>query len=302
MCPVLSCIQYKAAYFNFVNLVFSSSDAIHIPEENDSDGSDTVIVEECTSSEDESSPFSKIPMAEIGMDDSNPAKSTQTDMPNVAIHQENETLYFGPYRKFSGKYESNFLRNELQLYNKRRVICSLDLLESFVGDSCRYPGCVAKVSVNTVMIGATAVLNWRCVKGHCGKFCTSDKLRGLFVNNLIVGASVLFSGNNFEKVERMFKFANVAFLSRAMFFRYQRVIFFPVIKEWWKWMQGLLFGELENSDVIIAGDGQCDSPGKSAKYLCYFLMDTASNKGRFCFEPISEFVYIWKIDQSHYVI
>ena len=26
------------------------------------------------------------------------------------------------------------------------------------------------------------------------------------------------------------------------------------------------------------------------------------NKGRFCFEPISEFVYIWKIDQSHYVI
>ena len=27
-----------------------------------------------------------------------------------------------------------------------------------------------------------------------------------------------------------------------------------------------------------------------------------SNKGRFCFEPISAFVYIWKIDQSHYVI
>lgn len=258
-------------------LVFSSRDSIPISEESEPDDNDVVIVEECTSSEDDNTLFSEdASPAEFRNVNLNSEKSTQTDMPTVVIQQENETVPFGPHPKFSRKYESSCLRNELQLYNKRRVICSVDLLESFVGDSCRYPGCVAKVSVDTVMTGATAILNWVCVKGHCGKFCTSDKLRGLYVNNLIVGASVLFSGNNFEKAERMFKFANVAFLSRAMFFRYQRVILFPVIKEWWKWMQDLLFTELKNQDVIIAGDGQCDSPGKSAKYLCYFLMDTAS--------------------------
>ena len=30
--------------------------------------------------------------------------------------------------------------------------------------------------------------------------------------------------------------------------------------------------------VVLAGDGRCDSPGQSAKYCSYTLMDTQSNK------------------------
>ena len=35
--------------------------------------------------------------------------------------------------------------------------------------------------------------------------------------------------------------------------------------------------ELADSQVILAGDGQCDSPGTCAKYLSYYLMDNVSN-------------------------
>ena len=31
--------------------------------------------------------------------------------------------------------------------------------------------------------------------------------------------------------------------------------------------------QLKEKDVVVSGDGQCDSPGHSAKNLCYFLME-----------------------------
>lgn len=30
--------------------------------------------------------------------------------------------------------------------------------------------------------------------------------------------------------------------------------------------------------LVLAGDGQCDSPGSSAKFCTYSLMDTSTNK------------------------
>ena len=41
-------------------------------------------------------------------------------------------------------------------------------------------------------------------------------------------------------------------------------------------MSGVLLEEIKNIDVIVSGDGQCDSPGHSAKYLCYYLMNAVN--------------------------
>ena len=30
-------------------------------------------------------------------------------------------------------------------------------------------------------------------------------------------------------------------------------------------------------DLVVGGDGQCDSPGFNAKNLCYFIMEVESN-------------------------
>ena len=34
----------------------------------------------------------------------------------------------------------------------------------------------------------------------------------------------------------------------------------------------------KNCHLVLAGDGRCDSPGNSAKFCTYSLMDTATNK------------------------
>lgn len=41
-------------------------------------------------------------------------------------------------------------------------------------------------------------------------------------------------------------------------------------------MRGELLVEFENEELVVSGDGQCDSPGYSAKNLCYYLMEVVS--------------------------
>ena len=38
-------------------------------------------------------------------------------------------------------------------------------------------------------------------------------------------------------------------------------------------IQSKLLDQVKNRDVILSGDGRCNSPGKSAKYCTYSLMD-----------------------------
>ena len=39
-------------------------------------------------------------------------------------------------------------------------------------------------------------------------------------------------------------------------------------------MQSKLLDHVQNKDIVLSGDGRCDSPGKSAKYCTYSLLDT----------------------------
>lgn len=44
----------------------------------------------------------------------------------------------------------------------------------------------------------------------------------------------------------------------------------------WGWMKGELMDEFRGQDMIVSGDGQCDSPGFSGKNLCYSIMEVSS--------------------------
>ena len=75
----------------------------------------------------------------------------------------------------------------------------------------------------------------------------------------------------------MAKFLGLSFPSKSTFFRVQRLYVIPAVTEWWKWQQEIIFEELKDQDLVVAGDGQCDSPGFTAKNLCYYLMDVTTS-------------------------
>ena len=42
-------------------------------------------------------------------------------------------------------------------------------------------------------------------------------------------------------------------------------------------MRDELLKEFSGKDLVLGGDGQCDSPGFNAKNLCYFMVEVNSN-------------------------
>ena len=70
--------------------------------------------------------------------------------------------------------------------------------------------------------------------------------------------------------------AGIAMFSEASFLRHQRKLVIPVIDEWWCWMHNVIFNGSERQSLQVCGDGQYDSPGFSAKYMCYSIQDISS--------------------------
>ncbi|XP_077485845.1 uncharacterized protein LOC144096892 [Amblyomma americanum] len=70
----------------------------------------------------------------------------------------------------------------------------------------------------------------------------------------------------------------VAVVSNRTFFATQRSYLWPAIDRVWKEEQKSLLQELQGQQVNLAGDGRADSPGFSAKYGTYTLMDVERHK------------------------
>jgi solute carrier family 8 (sodium/calcium exchanger) len=119
---------------------------------------------------------------------------------------------------------------------------------------------------------------WTCENGHADDWTSSKVLcekRGqkVFVNTLLMAASILITGNNFEKVRTLFTFLGTGFLSASTFHRIQRNYVVPEVSSLWEEMKKEIWAVLNNETLILCGDGRSDSPGFSAKYGTYLLME-----------------------------
>ena len=92
-----------------------------------------------------------------------------------------------------------------------------------------------------------------------------------------MSSSVLLSGNNFSKVARLCKSANLKFVSESTFYRVQRRYCAPAIEKYWQTERQAQIAAHQNKDLAVAGDGRNDSPGHSARYCTNTLIDTGSN-------------------------
>ena len=161
------------------------------------------------------------------------------------------------------------------MVQETKVICSLNLLLELF-KKCLELGCTNNATLKHHLVGPTVVVNWTCPSGHKGKFSSSREVNDMKANNLQAAASITLSGNNFAKIERMTKFLGLSFISESTFYRMQRLYFIPAVSEWWSWSREQIIEKFLNEEIVVCGDGQCDSPGHTAKNLCYFLMELVS--------------------------
>ena len=158
------------------------------------------------------------------------------------------------------------------IVKEERFICNKGkILELF--KYCDVPSCKSSlVQVKSKKVGSALEIKWRCKNGHVGDWSSCDKIRGIYSNNLLVASSVLMTGNQFAKHSFQCDSINLATISETTFNDYQDLYLHPAINCWWEAMKAKVYSSIGYEPVVVAGDGQMDSPGHCAKYCAYTLM------------------------------
>ncbi|XP_041457676.1 uncharacterized protein LOC121409949 [Lytechinus variegatus] len=152
----------------------------------------------------------------------------------------------------------------------------VDLLRNIHGERCKK--CNSRLQYNTVQKGTALLVKWECKNRHGSSWSSQPKFRGMFSGNLHVSASLLASGNSFQKIATMAKFTNLYFLSRTHFTNIQKLYVAPAINEFYAKKQEELFEMYRGRDVVLSGDGRADSPGYSASMMTYSFCDEEEKK------------------------
>lgn len=122
---------------------------------------------------------------------------------------------------------------------------------------------------------------WQCKNNHSQKWVSSEVLGmknnvQFFLNDSFLAAAII-SGNSYSKFAFMSKAPSLNIISSNTFARLQKHCAAPVIKEMWNKMNSIVVGILEKyGDLCLCGAGWNDSPGHSARYCVYTLMENST--------------------------
>ena len=97
--------------------------------------------------------------------------------------------------------------------------------------------------------------------------------------NLLTSAAILYAGALPAKALRVFSTLNCATISYSTFFRHQSTYLIPAVNRVYQCHQRALLNSLKDiGGLVVAGDGRADSPGHSAKYGTYSVIELTINK------------------------
>ncbi|CAN7940838.1 unnamed protein product [Ixodes hexagonus] len=134
--------------------------------------------------------------------------------------------------------------------------------------------CLASCKVTIKCQGTVVEVFTQCPSAHQGYWINQDVIRQQPLFNLLVAAGILFAGCNPKSSLRILSSIDVKVICYRTFFNPQNRHLLPAIQR----DQAALFDEAKTHPVRLAGDGRADSPGFSAKYGTYSLLDLDSGK------------------------
>lgn len=140
------------------------------------------------------------------------------------------------------------------------------------------PNCGSHVkSMTKTTTGTMLTIGFKCEAGCNAKWRSQPMLRRMPAGNLLLSASIILSGSTFAKVSKLWEILQTQCISKTQFNRIQNSYLCPVINDYWTFHQTAILSVLSESPVAVCGDARCDSPGFSAKYSSYTVMDMKSS-------------------------
>ena len=127
--------------------------------------------------------------------------------------------------------------------------------------------------------GAALAVEYMCAMGHRHIWRSGEIFHRKPHINIGIAASSMLSGVGYAKIKSVFGLLQIPIITKKKFYLLGRTWLFPVISTKYRTMKESTLSELKNSnDLMLSGDGQFDSPGYSAKYCTYTMMQCETNK------------------------
>lgn len=165
---------------------------------------------------------------------------------------------------------------------RKFIICESALRELLGSMHCPICGTSDIVSTIANPYGTLVIVHIFCNECRCVT-CTwkGQSFIGRFtVCDLLLSASILFSGASQTKVLRVLTHMGIAVPTVNTFYRHQRELLWPAVQRRWTLHQTALIAALGCSEnkLVLGGDGRANSPGHSAKYGSYTVIELNENK------------------------
>ncbi|CAN7942951.1 unnamed protein product [Ixodes pacificus] len=161
--------------------------------------------------------------------------------------------------------------------SERKFIVFESCLDELLGNC---PECTALRRITEKKIkGACLRVHRICNNGHQHTWTSQPSVNRRALGDVLLAAATLFSGSIAKKVLRLLRQMGVPCLSYETYFKIQGAFLLPAIRQVWHHKkQNELFEQASGRELVLAGDGRSDSPGRSAKYETYTVVDVSTKK------------------------
>lgn len=168
---------------------------------------------------------------------------------------------------------------EEQAAATRMVLCKTSQLDKLL-QRCQTCGAeIDERSKKKFATGALLTYEHTCQNKHIAKWRTSEIQNKIPLINVEITAAALCSGISYAELERFSQATDMACISRTTYDKHKSNYCYPIIKnEYWEMRKKVLEKIKLMTDLVFAGDGRFDSPGKnSAKYCHYSILEVTAN-------------------------
>ena len=158
------------------------------------------------------------------------------------------------------------------------IVFASSLMELFKQCASCYNECTGEIAYQK---GTFVAVRQHCM--HCGyqrMWRSQPHIKDTPAGNILLSAAILFSGATPGKILQMLAHMRVASISNRTFYYHQSQYLQPAVLSVWKTKQQKLLAQCRSlgTPLSVGGDGRADSPGHSAKYGSYGIIDLTINK------------------------
>ena len=144
------------------------------------------------------------------------------------------------------------------------------------------PSCGLTLDVTEINKGSMVTFKRECSRCQEKTVWSSQPIvkDAMPAGNLEISAGICFTALPINKALRFFEHVNIQGISSSTYYDNQSRYLHPTINHLYKLKKAKLINELKQlpGGLVLGGDGRADSPGHSAKYGSYSLMELRMNR------------------------